>query len=148
MSHPNAWLACILIDHRNGENIPVAVTTAAKALNQNRMHQRCWQNKLTELGLAPKTWQSRLKGLARTELPQLEGPYPPPDQDIYEREEIAEIWHNHWAHKKHPDHWGKFGDSWPKLEQLDDMKLGLVIGVDESVIVYNTESGDVVAVVI
>lgn len=148
MSHPGTWPACILIDYRNGEDIPVAVATAAKVLSQNRMHQRRRRNQLTELGLAPKTRQSRLEGLARTKLPRLEEPYPPPDRDIYETEEIAEIWRNHRAHKKHPDRRGKFGDSWPKLERLDDTKLGLVVGVDESVIVYDAESGDVVAVVI
>jgi len=100
------------------------------------------------LGLAPKTKHSWLKDVPTHRLPRLAQPYPPPDKDIYETKEIASIWWKVQKVKKHPDGRGKFGGGWADMEPLDERNLGLVVGVDESVIIRDLETGDLVATII
>ena len=131
------------------DDVPAAVAVAVNVLRQNKMHKRQQHKQLTEdLGLTPKARHSRLAGVPTHQLPLLASPYPPPERDIYKTEEIATIWRNHRKGKKHPNGRSKKTGHWMKLEKLDEAKLALVVGVNESVIVQDAESNDIVAVVL
>ena len=128
----------------------MAVSIAAAVRGNNKKNLQYRHRQLTEeLGLAPKTKHSRLQNVPTQRLPCLVQPYPPSGKDICETEEIASIWKNLWKVKKHPDTRGKeSGKEWAELEFLDERKLGLVVGVDESVLIRDLKSGGLVAVVI
>jgi hypothetical protein len=128
---------------------PTGVAIAIKVLKQNKTNQRYRRKQLVEqLGLSAKTKHSRLTGVPTYHLPHHTDPYPPADHDIYETEEIASIWRKHRANKKHPDARGKFSGSWPKLMKLDKTKLALIIGPNESAIIRDAATGDVVVTVL
>jgi hypothetical protein len=131
------------------KNIPSNVAVAAGALRQNKAHRQWRRKQLVEkLGLTAKTQHSRLAGVQTRYLSACADPYPPPGCDIYETDEIASIWLNNRAGKKHPDGRGKSKGTWPKLERLDDAKLALIVEANESVIVRDADTGDIVMVVI
>ena len=131
------------------KNVPLSVAIATNAARGKRAHRVHTRKRLVEdFGIAPKTKHSKLEGVPTIPLPRLAEPYPPPLHDIYETEEIAAIWHNHRANKKHPDSHGRSAGKWPKLEQLNKDKLAHTVEVNESAIIRDDKSGKVVAVVL
>jgi len=64
------------------------------------------------------------------------------------KQAIASIWRSHRAGKKHPDARGKSCGSWPQLEKLKNSKLSLIVKVNESAIIRDADTGEVVAVVL
>lgn len=128
---------------------PPAVSVAAKALRQNKMHQQQRRKQLIEdLGLTPKSRHSRLAGIRTVHLPRLAAPYPPPERDIYETEEIGDIWRKYREDNEHPDTRSKTTGHWMEMEKLDKEKLPLIVEPDESVIVRDADTNEIVAVVI
>ena len=131
------------------EKVPIGVTVAFRDLAKNKKHRRHRHRQLADiLGLSPKTKQSKLEGVRTTYLPCHKKPYPPPEKDIYETEEIAEIWRNHRYGKKHPDKRGKAHGKWPEMERLDEKKLALTVEAEDSVIVRDEKTHQIVAVVL
>jgi len=131
------------------KDVPAAVAVAANTLQRNKTRKLQWRKQLVEdLGLTPKTQYSRLEGVPTYRLPRLASPYPPPHRDIYETEAIATIWRSHRTGKKHPDGRSKRTGHWMKLEKLDQAKLALTVGVNESAIIRDVKSNDIVAVVL
>jgi hypothetical protein len=138
-----------LVGCRHTEDLPASVAVAANVLQRNKTRKQQERKQLVEdLGLTPKTQHSRLEGVPTYQLPKLANPYPPPERDIYETEEIATIWRNHRAGKKHPDRRSKRSGHWMELEKLDEKKLALIVGVEESVIIRDADSDEIVAVVL
>ena len=80
-------------------------------------------------------------------LRRLKTPYPPPLHDIYETETIADIWQNHRNKTPHPDpRSGLHG--WPDLKKLNSSKLSYIVAGNESVIIRDADSGEIVAAVL
>lgn len=84
------------------------------------------------------------------ELPRLGAEYPPSHLDICETEDIETLWTDYRKEKRHPDlREAKVnGGSWPETMILDEKQLQLVVEPDQSIIVYDSDSGEIVAVVL
>ena len=89
------------------------------------------------LGLSPRTRQARIKNVCEVYCPRLATPYPPPERDIYETEEIGAIWREHRAGKEHPE-----------MEKLDKEKLALIVEPDQSIIVRDADTKELAAVIL
>ena len=61
---------------------------------------------------------------------------------------VTSIWHSYCAWKKHPDNCGKSKGKWPELEKLDEMKLSRTVGLDESIIIWDKDTGRIALVVL
>lgn len=85
-----------------------------------------------------------------TTLSQLTAEYPPHRRDVCETEEIKTVWTEYRHGRPHPDRREAKanGGSWPSMVILDETKLQKVVGEDESIIIYDSETQEVVAVVL
>jgi hypothetical protein len=141
--------AALILGCRRMRGRPPGVSTALATLERNKTHKKQQRKQLVEnLGLTPKTRHSRIANIRTVRLTRLEAPYPPPMRDIYETEEIGDIWHNHRNGKEHPDGRSRTTGHWMELEKLDKSMLSLIVGPDESVIVRDAQTDEIVSVVI
>lgn len=83
-------------------------------------------------------------------LRRLKTEYPPRRRDVCETEEIARIWNEYRANRKHPDprEARSMGGTWAETIVLNEAKLQRVIEVDESVIIRDMKTREIIGVVI
>ena len=131
------------------DKLPTAVAVAHKILEENKKHKKQrHKHMVDDLGLSRNSFQSRLEGVPIRWVHRCSTSYPPLDKDIYETDEIKAIWEEHRKNKKHPDPRGKFKGSWPEMERLDESQLQLTIGPDESMIVKDIDTKQIVIIVL
>ena len=149
----NAWLINYHTQSRHcrkeKDELPTAVAVAYKILEENKKRKKQRHKHVVDgLGLSRSSFQSRLEGVPVRWVHRCSTSYPPLDKDIYETDEIKAIWEEHCKNKKHPDPRGKFKGSWPEMERLDESQLQLTIGLDESMIVKDIDTKQIVIIVL
>lgn len=129
----------------NIDDIPLKLVVALKnrkALQKSYKHRRT--HFADEIGLSPKSKGSKLAGVRTVWLDHLEEEYPPRGHDIYETGEAQEIWAKHRKTASFPDKRG----TWKPFHELDPARLQHVVQGDESVILRDSKTDELVGLVI
>jgi len=134
--------------------IPDSVRAAHSEFEQARKalyHQhRRFAHQLCIDKASVATHDNYLSAIPTITLPRLDSEYPPHLYDVCETEDIQTLWTDYCHNKKHPDlrEARHHGGSWPKTMVLDETELQKVVGVDESAVFKDVDTGEIVAVVL
>ena len=96
------------------------------------------------IGLAPKAKHQKLAGIGTVFLPSLKEEYPPSACDIFETDDVQKMWEEHRKKTNFPDTRG----SWKPYHKLDPECLQYTVKEDESVIIRDSKSKEIVCMVI
>ena len=123
----------------------IATTLDKKArLGKIYNHQR--DHFAFAVGLVPKAKGCKLADVPTVSLPRMEEEYPPSGHDIYETDAAHAIWEEHRKTTPYPDPRG--GRTWKPFHKLDPDRLQYTVHKDESVIIKDSKSGEIVCVII
>ena len=120
----------------------------ARSLHRRQHRQLARQLRIEKASIS--TRDGYLSTVPTLALTRLQEEYPPHRHDVCETEEILTIWADYRSTKKHPDkrEARANGGSWPETTILDKTKLQKVVEADESAIIHDSKTGEVIAVVL
>lgn len=137
----------IFPNSEHSDEIPLKIAAALKQRQSDgKRYRHRRDNFARSIGLLPKTKGQKLAGIETVLLPSLEEEYPPAGYDICETGAIQNIWKQHHKETPYPDRRG--GRTWKEFHQLDPTKLNYTVKKNESVIIRDSTSKEIVCVVI
>jgi hypothetical protein len=127
--------------------IPPSVNVAFKARTKGaKVYKHRRDHFASGIGLLPKTKGKKLVGIKVVELSRLAEEYPPAGYDIYEADETYAIWDKYRKSILYPDR--RFGKTWKPYHKLDPNQLQYTVAEDESVIIRDAKTKEIVCTVI
>ena len=123
----------------------ICMTFKQKDKLHNMYRHRCSHFALS-VGMVPKAKGLKLAAIPTIHLAKTKTAYPPRGHDIYETAGARQIWEDFQARTLYPDRRG--GKTWKPLHELDPNRLQHTVGVEESVIIRDTRTDEIIGVVI
>lgn len=145
---PHIWLSILLLKatyRENPQDVPEQVTSAlSKRVQLESAYKHRRRQFAGLIGLAPQSRGQRMKGIHEIFYPKLQEEYPPHGKDIYEADAVRKIWENYRRTKPLPDKRG----NWKKYHKLDPGRLQHIVGENESIIIRDSDSKEIVCMVV
>lgn len=129
------------------DEIPLRISTT---LDKRKKAQKAYKHRRDHFGLSvglfPQARGRKLANIPTVELSKLKKEYPPSGHDIYETAAAQQIWEEYQEATPYPDRRG--GKTWKPFHQLDPEKLQYTVQADESVIIRDFATNEIIGVVI
>ena len=128
-------------------DIPLRIRLAfgkKEKLKGSYKHRR--EHFMSGIGLAPKTQGQKLAGINTISLPTLQKEYPPSGYDIYETDDVHQMWKAYREVTPYPDCRG--GRTWKPFHKLDPNSLQYIVRANKSIIIYDKKTKQIVRLVI
>ena len=109
-------------------------------------YKHCREHFMSGIGLTPKTQGQKLAGINTISLPTLQKEYPPSGYDIYETDDVRQMWEAYWKVTPYPDCRG--GRTWKPFHKLDPNSLQYIVRANKSIIIYDKKTKQIVCLVI
>lgn len=87
-----------------------------------------------------------MEGIPTIRLTKMKKAYPTPGHDIYETDVVRDIWEEYRAATPYPD--GRGGRTWKPFLKLDPAHLQHTVGKNESAVIRDKKTGEIIGVVI
>ena len=131
----------------HADEIPLRIVVALKKRGQLHSAFKHRRNHFAlSVGLVPKAKGLKLANVPTIQLAKKKVAYPPRGHDIYETPEARQTWEDFQAKTPYPDRRG--GKTWKPLHELNPENLQHTVKADESVIIRDHSSGELIGVVI
>ena len=127
-------------------DIPLRIRLAfdKKKLKGSYKHRQ--EHFMSGIGLAPKTQGQKLAGINTISLPTLQKEYPPSGYDIYETDNVRQMWKAYREVTPYPDRRG--GRTWKPFHKLDPNSLQYIVRANKSIVIYDKKTKQIVCLVI
>ena len=129
------------------DDIPLKISTALeKRKHALKVHKHHCDHFGFSVGLFPKARDRKLADIPTIELKKLKVEYPPSGHDIYESNATQQIREEYRRVTPHPDPRG--GRTCKPFHKLNPAKLQYTVQANESVIIRDSSTGEIISVVI